>query len=48
MSFSLGSECIREFLKMQNCFMQYPKLYSNNNDSNQSNEKANELELNRN
>ncbi len=35
-----------EFMKMQKCFAQYPKLYNNNNHSNKTNEKENEIELN--
>ncbi|CAF5135652.1 unnamed protein product, partial [Rotaria sp. Silwood1] len=31
------SECMIEFMKMQNCFMRYPKLYNNNNNNNHSN-----------
>jgi hypothetical protein len=33
-----------EFIKMQNCFTRYPKLYGNNNHSNKTNEKENDVE----
>ncbi|CAF1051291.1 unnamed protein product [Adineta steineri] len=46
-----GSECMMEFMKMQKCFTQYPKLYNNNNNnsndySNKINKQENEIESN--
>ncbi len=35
-----------EFQKMQTCFSKYPKLYNNNNHSNKTNEKENNIESN--
>ncbi|CAF2407036.1 unnamed protein product [Rotaria sp. Silwood2] len=42
-----GSECMIEFMKMQNCFIRYPKLYNtNNHHSNKINKKETEIESN--
>ncbi|CAF1010716.1 unnamed protein product [Rotaria sp. Silwood1] len=40
-----GSECMIEFMKMQNCFMRYPKLYNNNNNNHSNKIDDKEIEI---